>query len=190
MKEEVMKEEVMKEEVMKEEVMKEEIMQIDPTVPETPNGVSPEKATQPESKGRRPRRLQRIRDYLEEALAKPESLAACLAAHNADTMRLCYRLARATDAALASAPDTIEKLPTVYQALDMVARLNRQIQQFSELDVRLRAAAAEAPTVGGTRSSDKSRWPTARATSSPPVVAIRPRIQPWRRSSFTDDSAL
>jgi hypothetical protein len=65
-------------------------------------------------------------------------------ANNADLMRISYHLSKPVDATLASPAPVLEQSSDVYPALDMLARLNRQVQHLAELELRRREASARA----------------------------------------------
>lgn len=95
---------------------------------------------------RRSRRLERIGDYQQAALAYPDPLAANLGALNSDLMRISYRLMRATDKALALSANPLEDFDTLRPALEACSHVSRQIHRLSQLDCRLRSSRPRKPT--------------------------------------------
>lgn len=125
--------------------------------------VDPQSPSPPHAPRRRPRRLERIRDYQEESLGRADALSACLGASNADLMRISYRLSKAVDATLASSAPALEPSSNVYPAMDMLSRLNRQVEHFAELEVRMREASArpqQAPAQRGPRARSREEIKT------------------------------
>lgn len=93
------------------------------------------------------RRLQRIRDYLDEALAKDNALAANLGAAASDLMLLGYQLKQAIDAALAEAPVALDRFEQLLPAIDYYLRINKQVDRMTQLDLRLASGLKAAKLV-------------------------------------------
>jgi hypothetical protein len=106
------------------------------------NGTS--NAAQPgPSSRRRNRRLQRIQDYLHQALTNPDPLAANVGAISSDLMKVQYRLTKAVDTALARAQDPVEEFRSFLPAIQTCSQLARQLYRFADLSCRLREAPGQ-----------------------------------------------
>jgi hypothetical protein len=88
---------------------------------------------------RRNRRLQRIRDYRQQALGQKDALTANLGAVASDLMLLQYRLSQALNGALAQTDSVMEDFAEWSPALQACLQLTRQIDRLANLDQRLGA---------------------------------------------------
>jgi hypothetical protein len=107
-------------------------------------GTDPQNPGEPAPGESGDRRLERVRDYLHESLAKADALAANLGAATSDLMLYSYRLHEAIAAEMAEAPLSLEQLEHLRPAVDAYLRITRQIDRFAHLDLRLSAAQKEA----------------------------------------------
>jgi hypothetical protein len=100
-------------------------------------------------------RQQRVDEYEENGLRSPDAMDACLAAVQADLMRVSFKLGPALEQALATPPINGESLRDIAAPLDMYLRVTRQIDRIGQLDLRrsevqqVGAAAQEAPQANG-----------------------------------------
>src|ERR1700733_11419344 len=76
---------------------------------------------------RKSQRLARINDYLQQALADPDALAANVGAVTTDLMRVEYHLMRAIDKALVRSANPLDEFQTLRPAIDTCAQLTRQM---------------------------------------------------------------
>jgi hypothetical protein len=119
---------------------------------------------------RRSRRLERIRDLQRQSLAHPDPLQANLGAANGDLMRICYRLTKMLDAALARSAAAPDDLSGLLAGVATFGQLTRQIHRFSDLSHRLSAGqqggAASVTPAGATPAGEgRAGPPTDESTS-------------------------
>jgi hypothetical protein len=100
--------------------------------PAISGGPAPPKPESP----RRNRRLQRVADYRQKALANSDALVANLGAINSDLMVIAYWLMRATKTTLAHSSNPCEELASHLPAIQTCAQLTRQIARFAQLQLR------------------------------------------------------
>lgn len=84
-------------------------------------------------------RLQRIRDYATESLAKLGPLEANLGLVNSDLMNMAYRLKQAIEKAMETAEE-LEDFEVLLPAIDKFQMLAKQIDRFTQLELRVRNA--------------------------------------------------
>jgi len=110
---------------------------IDPTNTAAPASAEPESeaSTTPSDI-----RLQRITDYLEEALAKASPLEANLGATNADLQLIAYRMKQALEEALQQGPATIADLEELERTLEQYIKITKQIDRFTQAAMKLAAS--------------------------------------------------
>jgi hypothetical protein len=95
----------------------------------------PESAT-PSAEDGADDRVQRIMDYLREALSKEGALEANLSAVNSDLMLMGYRLKRAIDEAMATTA-ALDQFQRLMPAVESYLRLTKQIERLAQLSLRL-----------------------------------------------------
>ncbi len=88
----------------------------------------------------RAERMARVSDWEEEALARPDAMAAVLATTCATLARHNFWVGDAIDREMASGPADVDRLRRVQPAIDDELRLTRQIERFAQLEVRDREA--------------------------------------------------
>ena len=105
------------------------------------------------------RRLQRIMDYLREALARESALEANLGAVNSDLLIMGYRLKQAIDEAMAATPAALEQFQRLMPAIDSYLRLTKQIDRLAQLSLRLASPreAAQAARNGARVAGEEMR---------------------------------
>lgn len=106
--------------------------------PRTP--VSVEQGDQHQDQAVAERQLDRLREYLEQALAEPRSEVATLGITNHLLMRMLIRLGESIDKVLEECPTESDQYAVLLQGVETLMRLARQIGQFS----RLRLVLSEA----------------------------------------------
>jgi hypothetical protein len=79
------------------------------------------------------RRLQQIRDHLQEVVGNPNRLTVCLAGVNSDLMELQLYVGKALREALVTGGFTIEDVEKYSRLMDLMIRLAKQICQLSQL---------------------------------------------------------
>lgn len=84
------------------------------------------------------RRVERIADYVSEALDADDPLEANLGAVNADLMFMAYRLKQVVGDSLRESPETIRAMAEVMPAVDNYLKVTKQIGSMSQLVVKLR----------------------------------------------------
>jgi hypothetical protein len=89
-------------------------------------------------------RLRRIRDFLDEALAKDNALEANLGAINSDLMVMAYQLRDAIDDALAEGSGALDDFRNLVPALGSYLGIIKQIDRFAQLELRVAGARAVA----------------------------------------------
>lgn len=92
-------------------------------------------------------RLQRIAEQLAEALRSPDLLRGITMASSCDIMELSWQLKKAIDAELADGPGSLDHFAELSPALDTLLRMTKQIERFTQLDMRLAAAHRAADPV-------------------------------------------
>ena len=104
-------------------------------------------------------RLQRIMDYLREALARDSALEANLGAVNSDLLMMGYRLKQAIDEAMAATPAALEQFQRLMPAIDSYLRLTKQIDRLAQLSLRLASPreAAQAARNGARVAREEMR---------------------------------
>jgi hypothetical protein len=80
--------------------------------------------------------LSRVLDYQAHALAKPDPLQANLGSINSGLMRISLWLDESVAHALDGGPPDVERLSRVSQAIDTYLRVTRQVDRFSQLELR------------------------------------------------------
>jgi len=81
-------------------------------------------------------RLQRITDYLESSLGKPDALQATIGAANSDLMLVGFRLNEAVQAALNSRPAALSEFGKLMPAVESLLKVYKQVERFTQLEVR------------------------------------------------------
>jgi hypothetical protein len=81
-------------------------------------------------------RLQRILDYAAQALAKSNVLESNLASINSGLLKMALWLEQTIEEATTRTPITPERMQRVYQAIDTHLRVARQIDRFSQIELR------------------------------------------------------
>ena len=97
----------------------------------------------PQAKGdldERRLRHRRIAEYRAQSLAKSDPLAANIASANSDLFEMGDHLAAGLREAMSSGALTTEELPSLQATLEQVLRLNKQIERFAQLEIRLEMA--------------------------------------------------
>jgi hypothetical protein len=97
----------------------------------------------------RNRRLQRIADYRQEALASRDPLTANLGAINSDLMVIAYRLMKAARTTLARSPNLFEDLNSYLPGIQACSQLARQIHRLAKLGLRSRKVQGESGDEAG-----------------------------------------
>lgn len=92
-------------------------------------------------------RLERIAEQLAEALRNPDLLRGIAMASACDLMKLAWQLNKAIDQELANGPGSLDDFAELSPALDTFLRMMKQIERFSQLDMRLAAAHRTADPV-------------------------------------------
>jgi hypothetical protein len=83
------------------------------------------------------RRLERVDQYQNEALMRPDPLAATLGSTNSGVMEIALRLERGIIKRLDAAPDAVEAAKRIEPTLNMFLRLTRQIDRNASLERQL-----------------------------------------------------
>jgi hypothetical protein len=86
-------------------------------------------------------RLQRLVDYMADALTKRNPLEANLGAVNGDLLLLEYRFRQGLDDLLNEAPNSLEELQAAMPGVEGLLRIVKQIDRFSQLASKLAATA-------------------------------------------------
>jgi hypothetical protein len=81
-------------------------------------------------------RLSRLLDYQARSLSKPDPLEANLGSINSGLMRMAVWLDEAVAQALASGPPHVERLAHVSQAIETLLRVTRQVDRFTQIELR------------------------------------------------------
>lgn len=92
-------------------------------------------------------RLQRIMEYLDEALNKKNPLEANLGAANSDLLLIGYRLKNTIDMALADPPEGLSQVEELMPAINTYLRIIKQIERLAQLDRRLMQMRQQIQTV-------------------------------------------
>ena len=91
-------------------------------------------------------RMQRLGDYLKDALAHPNAFAANLGAQNSGLMKMAYRIQQGIEDAMEQEPTILEDLENLTFSLDTYLKLSKQVDRFSQLCMKLdEFKAAEVP---------------------------------------------
>ena len=77
--------------------------------------------------------MQRIGDYLHEALTHPNAFAANLGAQNSSLMKLAYRMQQTIDNAMEQGPMTLEDLEDLRPTIESYSKITKQVDRFSQL---------------------------------------------------------
>ncbi len=105
-------------------------------------------------------REQRILDCLECSLRQPGALQATIGAVNSDLMLIGYRLNQAVQTAMNTTPAALNEYSKLMPAVESLLKVYRQVDRFSQLEVRLTKAAQtpanipEPELAGPTRSEE------------------------------------
>ena len=102
------------------------------------------------------RRNQRIEDYLRAALESPNPLAANLGAANSDLMAVQHALQQAIDTALSQTKPTLAELETLLPGIDYLLKIAKQIDRFSQLEIKLKPAEPDLASLAALRSQNSS----------------------------------
>ena len=89
-------------------------------------------------------RRKRVAEYESVGLEKLDPLEACLAAINADLIRISFSLGDVIQQSLATETATAETVRRVEATLNNQLRVTRQIDRFAQLEVRAAEARLEA----------------------------------------------
>ena len=87
---------------------------------------------------------ERIADYLECSLRKPDAIRATIGAINSDLMLIGYRLNRAVHTAMETTPEALNEYGKLMPAVESLLKVYKQIDRFTQLEVRL-TKAEQAP---------------------------------------------
>jgi hypothetical protein len=88
-------------------------------------------------------RDQRIADYLNDALSKPDPFEANLGIVNADLMQIAHRLQQVLNEAMQQPPETLAEMAEFMPGLDGYLRVVKQVDRFSQLALKLQAGKDE-----------------------------------------------
>jgi hypothetical protein len=83
-------------------------------------------------------RIKRISEYIGESLARSDGLAANLGVINGELMLLRKQLAQLLESLFSGDPE--EVLARCYPAIELLLRMDKQIERYSNLDVELRGS--------------------------------------------------
>jgi len=105
-------------------------------------------------------RVQRIADYLESSLGKPDALQATIGAANSDLMLVGFRLNEAVQAALNSTPAALSEFGKLMPAVESLLKVYKQVDRFTQLEVRfskaekVKASVLEQESAAETKSEE------------------------------------
>lgn len=108
-------------------------------------------------------RQQRVKEYEAKGLRNPEPFEACLAAIQADQIRVSFSMKHVLQQIFADAQASLESIPDMERVLNLYLRVTRQIERYGQLQIRQaelqQAQFAAASVTLPKEASDKSSEP-------------------------------
>ena len=102
-----------------------------------PVDCDPQAPTDAAANDRPDHRMQRIGDYLNEALNSSNALAANLGAQNSSLMKMGYRMQQTIENAMEEGPMTLDDLENLMPTIESYLKISKQVDHFSRLCIKL-----------------------------------------------------